>query len=234
VYGKKIVFSADALCIAFGLHRESNAVIPYELPPKWPKPKHPPTIPKPQELYQSLCVEGSNYVNNAPIGSLKFDYGLLYKVLCGTLLHTSYSFGVALHRAELLYALINELSIDIPTLIVKNVYQASIDSSLRAGLPHGHLIFQFLKNHCVVAIPSDEATEQGVGCIDQSTLNKSQSQLKKANVAQSTVSQPSTSASSIPGGSNADIPQGLVSNRTLSTQLAEVISLLNMQNSRID
>ncbi|KAK9291879.1 hypothetical protein L1049_019830 [Liquidambar formosana] len=42
----------------------------------------------------------------------------------------------------------------------------------------------------------DEATEQGIGRIDQSTLNKSQSQLKKAKVAQSTISQPSTSGPS--------------------------------------
>ncbi|KAK9286043.1 hypothetical protein L1049_014422 [Liquidambar formosana] len=37
-----------------------------------------------------------------------------------------------------------------------------------------------------------------------------------------------------PGGLNADIPPSLVSNRTLSIQLAVIILLLKMQNCRID
>lgn len=107
--------------------------------------------------------------------SMTSNYQVLHKVVCNTILLTTHQLEVSVERARFLYAMGVGQSIDLASLIVQLVYQASQVTSTSIGLPFGVLMSNFLLSK---GVPADIQFCDQQHAISNVTLKQSLGQHK--------------------------------------------------------
>ncbi|KAK9286902.1 hypothetical protein L1049_015309 [Liquidambar formosana] len=143
------------------------------------------------------------------------NYQVLHKVVCNTILLTTHQSEVPVERTRFLYAIGIGSSIDLASLIVKLVYQASRVTSTLIGLLFGVLISNFLLSK---GVPADIQFCDQQRAVSDVTLKQSLGQCKgkQARLA------PDSSTSTISPPVLASLPMPLTADQF--TQIMDVLS----------
>lgn len=133
--GIDIVFSAASVACFLGLHRVASPDIPNDNITQ---------TPAIFVVYNTLCGQTVEVWGALRASLMTENYQVLHKVVCNTILLTTHQSEVTVERARFLYALGMGGTVDLPSLIVKLVYQATTVTKPSIGLPFGLVISNFL------------------------------------------------------------------------------------------
>ncbi|XP_035550399.1 uncharacterized protein LOC118349558 isoform X2 [Juglans regia] len=108
-------------------------------------------------IYAKLCGDEWAWDGRTPIPTKKFtpDYLLLIRVVLTNLYSTNHHSDVDLDRATLLYALINDVPIDLGSHLCKVILETHQSKKTRSGLPFVSLVTRIAFFHSV-PIPETE------------------------------------------------------------------------------
>lgn len=166
VLGVELEFSTYTVARFLGLRRVDSPSIPSD------NPSQTPSI---SDVYATLCGSPIEVTGVLRASAMTENYQLLHKVVCNTILLTTHQSEVPVERARFLYAIGAGSSIDLASLIVKLVYQASQVTSTSIGLPFGVLLSSFMLSK---GVPADIQFCDQQRAISDVTLKQSLGQRK--------------------------------------------------------
>lgn len=218
VLGVDIEFSAYTVAHFLGLRRVPSPSIPSDSPPQ---------TPQISDVYATLCGGPIEVKGVLRASSMTEDYQVLHKVVCNTILLTTHQSEVSVERARFLYAMGVGDSIDLASLIVQLVYQASHITSTSTGLPFGVLISNFLLSK---GVPADIQFCDQQRAVSDVTLKQSLGQRKgkQARLA------PDSSTSTMPPPVAPTVPAPAPLTADQFAQIMDVLTELCDRMSRIE
>ncbi|KAK9283000.1 hypothetical protein L1049_011227 [Liquidambar formosana] len=135
VLGVDVTFSAQSVATFLGLRRVPAPDLLND------KVTQTPAI---SLIYNTLCGHAVEVHGALQASLMTENYQVLHKVVCNTIFLTTHQSDVTVERARFLYALGTGSTVDLPSLIVKLVFQATTVTNVSIGLPFGLLISNFL------------------------------------------------------------------------------------------
>ncbi|KAG6682447.1 hypothetical protein I3842_13G142000 [Carya illinoinensis] len=113
--------------------------------------------PSPRVIASCLYGRPSSWEETTPISTTRFtpDHLILSRIVLTNLDPTGHNSDVGLDRAFLLYALINGVSIDLGSLLCRDIVEAYRSSKIRIGLPLPCLITRLAVSQFVAFHPQE-------------------------------------------------------------------------------
>lgn len=131
-------------------------------------------------IYARLCGHKKDWDGRTPIPTNKFslDYLLLSRVVFTNLYPTNHHSDVSLDKATLLYALIDDVPIDLGSHLCKVILEAHKSSKMRTGLPFANLVTRIALFHNV-PIPETEPRISLKAPIGHQTIQISRAHIRR-------------------------------------------------------
>ncbi|KAK1293939.1 hypothetical protein QJS10_CPA16g01459 [Acorus calamus] len=129
-------------------------------------------------ISEEICVTELEYYTTIQQSQLKPIYRILNTIISHNIVPMGHKSDVTEDRAKLLYMIGTNAPIDLPNIIFDVIVDASISQSSTDSLPFSVFISNMIKSSGV-EIPSNETKAYSKSPIDDSTVKRSEGQLRK-------------------------------------------------------